>query len=215
MKVDHLFAVGITGASGSGKSYLAGELEQRLSSRFSTAVITEDCYYRKQCHLDMEQRALTNYDHPDSLEHDLLVRHLSELRKGRSIELPQYDYTQHTRRSETISIQPPALLLVEGILILSQNELRDQLDFKIFVDVPLGVCLSRRIERDTRERGRTRESIEQQFETTVRPMFKKFTEPTRAVADLVVPFQDSDSTAIDELADFLASKLNEKTRRIN
>ena len=182
--------------------------QSNSQSKENVAVLTEDCYYRRQCHLDMQQRALTNYDHPDSLEHDLLASHLRELRSGRSVEVPQYDYVQHTRRSETTLVHPPALLLVEGILILSQEGLRDQLDLKIFVDVPLDVCLNRRIERDTRERGRTRESIIEQFEKSVRPMFTEFTEPTRALADLVLPYREDSSAVVNDWVELLMSKLS-------
>ncbi len=149
-------------------------------------VVAEDAYYHDQSHLPFEQRLLTNYDHPDAFEHDLLRRQLHALRRGNAVALPQYDYTRHTRSEQSQELLPPDLLIVEGIMTLVNPQLRELFDWRLFVDTPIDECLRRRIERDCRERGRDKDSIVSQFENTVLPMYHEYVAPSRAHADMVV-----------------------------
>lgn len=181
--------IAITGPSGSGKSYLAQALLEDLHSavdNISAEILAEDSYYHDQSNTPLEQRQAVNYDHPSALEHELLLQHLQELKSGASVEVPQYDYSRHTRSKMTRVLKPTTLLIVEGILLLSHSQLREHFDLRLFVDTPLDVCLSRRMRRDCEERGRSRESVLEQFETTVRPMFHRFIEPTREHAHMVL-----------------------------
>ena len=182
--------IGIAGASGAGKSLLARQLHTRMRESFThrdVTILHEDCYYRRRDELSFAEREKINYDHPNAFEHELLVEHLNELRSGNSVEVPQYDYTQHNRSADSVNLEPSTVLILEGILILNSPELRDALDLRIFVDVPLDVCLSRRLRRDTEERGRSLESVLNQYHSTVRPMFFEFIEPSKAHADIIVP----------------------------
>lgn len=186
-----MLKIGIAGASGSGKTHLTRALESILTEKIPQSdilVITEDQYYRDQTQVPMPQREVTNYDHPQSLEHELLIEQIQCLCEGNSVELPIYDYNIHTRKSETMAAKPPAVLIVEGILLFSQPALVAHFDASIFLDTPLDICLLRRIRRDVEERGRTVESILTQWEATVRPMYKTFVEPSREKADLIIPF---------------------------
>ena len=145
--------IGIAGASGAGKSMLATQLHNRMRASFThrdVTILNEDSYYRRRDDLTFEQREEINYDHPDAIEHELLISHLSELRNGNSIQVPQYDYSQHNRNSTTVPLESSTVLILEGILILHRPELRELLDLKIFVDVPLDICLSRRLRRDSK-----------------------------------------------------------------
>ncbi len=205
--------VGIAGASGAGKSLLARQIYRHLSRHRPpemVGILTEDAYYRDRSDLSLEQRAEINYDHPAALEHELLYRHLQELRSGRAIEVPQYNYAEHNRTSHTIRLQPPRILLLEGILILHDPQLRALLDLKIFLDVPLDICLTRRLKRDMHERGRTLDSVIHQYEHTVRPMFFKFIDPSKNAADIIVPRGGENHCAQGVILDHLERILNEK-----
>lgn len=202
--------IAITGASGSGKTYLTNGLFESLQSRNTNlAVIREDSYYRDQSHLPMEQRLGVNYDHPDSLEHELLVEHLRKLKSGQAVEVPEYDYAIHNRKLETSSVSSGQIILVEGILLLSNPQLREQFDATLFVDTPLDVCFARRLARDTVERGRTVESVVAQFETTVKPMFHRFIEPNKCHAKLLISGEKKRSAMLAELLVHLESLINE------
>ncbi|ALO44972.1 uridine kinase [Pseudohongiella spirulinae] len=192
--------IAIAGASASGKSLLASSIYQQLAPKLGSqqlAVIAEDAYYRDQSHLPMEQRVLTDYDQPSAFEHDLLVEHLAVLKSGGSVEVPQYDFRRHTRRSKALSIVSPRVVMVEGILLLSVPALRDCFDVRIFVDTPLDLCLLRRIRRDTEERGRSLHSVIEQYERTVRPAYHQHIAPARQHADLVVTEGGQNTVAID------------------
>lgn len=181
--------IAVTGASGAGKSHFSRELLQTLqkhSPAIDIAILTEDAYYRDQADMAMAERVRVNYDHPDSIEHDLLLDHLLQLRRGQAVEVPVYDYTQHTRSDESVSLNPVELLIVEGILLFSNPLLRREFDLRLFVDTPLEVCLQRRLERDCRERGRTEQSVQEQFESTVKPMYHEFIVPAREHAHLLL-----------------------------
>ncbi|MEM7454641.1 MAG: uridine kinase [Planctomycetota bacterium] len=182
--------IGIAGASGAGKSLFARQLFERLIKHHSDreiSILNEDSYYRQRDDLSFTEREKINYDHPDAMEHGLLVDHLRQLRDGQPVEVPEYDYTTHNRKKETRTLNPSRILIVEGILILHEPELLEQLDLKVFVDVPLDICLIRRLRRDTEQRGRSVESVLSQYESTVRPMFFAYVEPTRKNADVIIP----------------------------
>lgn len=176
--------IGIAGGSGSGKTTIAEALVHSIAG---VAFIQHDAYYRTFPHLSYDERSRLNYDHPDSLETELLVRHLQELRQGRSIQRPVYDFSQHLRSVQVVVIAPAPVVVVEGILVLADRGLRDLLDLRVFVDTDPDLRLARRLERDIRERGRTVASVLDQYLTTVRPMHLEFVEPSKRHADLIIP----------------------------
>jgi uridine kinase len=178
------YLIGVAGLSGSGKTALARQLAPRLDS--GCEVITLDSYYHAQHHLSITERAETNYDHPDALDWDLLTRHLAEWRAGVTIEELHYSFEHHTRSTHTRRVDPQPFLILEGILTLHSQEIRELLDLKVYVTTRPEECLRRRMERDIAERGRTRESVVEQYEKTVWPMALKFVLPSREAADLVV-----------------------------
>lgn len=200
--------IAITGASGSGKTHLTNGLFESLSSRNpNVAIIKEDSYYRDQSHLPLAARHSVNYDHPESLEHELLVDHLRRLKAGLSVEVPEYDYEIHNRKSETTTVSANMLILVEGILLLSNPQLREQFDTTLFVDTPLDVCFSRRLARDMVERGRSEESVVAQFETTVKPMFFQFIEPNKRHAKVMISGEKNPGVMLVEIMESLESML--------
>lgn len=176
--------IGVAGGSGSGKSTFTNRIKEYFGN--DVVVLYHDNYYRKQDGIPFEQRVTVNYDHPDSLETELLVEHLKQLREGRSIESPVYDYTQHNRSSKVERVDPKPVILVEGILLLADERVRDLLDIKIFVEADADERILRRISRDVEERGRDLNGIIKQYLTTVKPMHYLYVEPTRAKADIVI-----------------------------
>ncbi len=201
--------LGIAGASGAGKSQIACELYSRLVENLftnSVQIIHEDSYYRDQSEMEFEQRILTNYDHPDAFEHELLVRHLQNFRAGESLDVPTYDYSVHNRHAATQRISHGQILILEGILVLHDPAVREMLDIRVYVDVPLDICLVRRVRRDTKLRERSVESILEQFETTVRPMYFQFVEPTKQHADIIVPRGGENEAAIRMLLDHVHAR---------
>lgn len=194
--------IAIAGASASGKSLFAETIYQELLPELGPdgiSIIKEDSYYRDQSNLSMDERSNNNYDHPRAFEHELLSTQLTSLISQKSIDCPVYCYKTHTRTSETITVKPTKIILVEGILLLSNPELRDCFDIKVYMDTPLDICLIRRIERDTQERERSLESITNQYITTVRPMYYQFIEPSKAWADLVITRGGKNRMAIEVL----------------
>jgi len=194
--------IAIVGASASGKSLFAQTIYQELLQELgenNIAIIKEDCYYRSQDHLSIEERAQNNYDHPKAFEHELLAQHLIQLSKQQAIEIPSYSYTVHTRTDETTTQNPAKVILVEGILLLEDKQLRDLFNIKIFMDIPLDVCLLRRIKRDMIERERSLESITQQYMETVRPMYYQFIEPSKAYSDIIITQGGKNRMAIEVL----------------
>ena len=176
------YLIGIAGPSGAGKSYLAHHLAERLSA----PVLALDHYYRDLSHLPLEERAQTNFDEPAALEHDFLIAQIKDLREGKTIDVPTYDFSVHTRSRETQSFQPGDFVIIEGLFTLHWPELRNHLGTRVYVDMTDDVCLERRRERDVRERGRTPQSVVEQFRTTVVPMAERYVRPTRVHADVVV-----------------------------
>ena len=179
-----ILVIGIAGGTGSGKTTLMNNLIQRFEG--SVTVLSHDNYYRRNDHLTYEQRCRINYDEPAALETDLMARHLDQLRHGETIQCPVYDFAQHNRSDETIEITPKSVIIVEGILIFENQELRDLMDIKIFVDTDADVRLCRRIKRDVNKRGRSLESVLEQYQNTVKPMHEKYVEPSKKHANLVV-----------------------------
>ncbi|CAM3759771.1 uridine kinase [Rheinheimera salexigens] len=205
--------IAIAGASASGKSLFASTVYQELVAELGCeriAIISEDAYYRDQSHLSMAQRVLTNYDHPSAFEHQLLASHLLALRDGQAVKVPQYSYTLHTRTEETLLVQPAKVILVEGILLLTDKHLRRQFDITVFMDTPLDVCLLRRMKRDLEERGRSISSVAEQYENTVRPAFFEFIAPSKQYADLVVTRGGKNQIAIDIIKTKIRQLLAEK-----
>jgi uridine kinase len=188
--------IGIAGGSGSGKTTVIRQIIDGLDPAH-IAVIEHDAYYRDLSHLPLDARRATNFDHPDALETELLLLHLDGLIGGQSIQKPTYDFQQHTRRRETVAVEPRSVILVDGILVLAEPELAARMDIKLFVDTDDDVRLMRRIRRDLSERGRTIEDILHQYEQTVRPMHLQFVEPSRRRADLIIPRGGHNRVAID------------------
>lgn len=178
--------IGIGGGSGSGKTTIALSIVESIGHDEVT-LIQHDAYYRDQTHLPIEERARLNYDHPDSMESDLLVAHLRDLVAGKAIERPVYDFTVHNRAAETVRVEPKQAIIVEGILVLSEPSLREVMDLKVYVDTDADLRIARRWERDIKDRGRTFDSVRDQYLTTVRPMHLQFVEPSKRYADIVIP----------------------------
>lgn len=188
--------IGIAGGSGSGKTTVIRRITEALDPS-SIAVIEHDAYYKDLRHMTEEERLAVNFDHPDSLETDLLLKHIGDLLQGQSIEKPKYDYNRHLRHEETILIEPKPIIIIDGILVLAETALADLMDIKIFVDTDGDVRLLRRIRRDIEERGRSIENILTQYEKTVRPMYIQFVEPSKRRADVIIPRGGHNHVAIE------------------
>lgn len=196
MKVEKPLVIGIAGGSGSGKTSVTNSI-YKVFKDHSVVVIGQDFYYKDQSDLAFEERLATNYDHPHAFDTDLLIRHLESLLQRQSIEKPIYDYAQHTRSDEIVVIKPKDVIIIEGILVLDDPRLRDLMDIKVFVDTDADLRIIRRIMRDIKERGRTIESVVEQYLTVVRPMHNQFIEPSKRYADIIVPEGGHNEVAID------------------
>ncbi len=203
-KPDRPIFIGIAGGSGSGKSTIAESVVDHLEGK--VALVQHDSYYRHMPELSFDERTRVNYDHPSSLETELLVKHLVALRSGEQIERPVYDFANHLRSSETVPVIPARVILVEGILVLAEPELRSELDLKIFVDTDPDVRLARRLQRDIEERGRTVESVIDQYFATVRPMHLEFVETSKRYADLIIP-EGFNPRAVATVVELIRSRL--------
>lgn len=188
--------IGISGPSASGKSLLATTIVNELGSS-QVVVISEDSYYRNRTDLTPEERVKINFDHPDSLDHDLLIEHLKLLQAGKTVQVPIYDFSKHLRTEETKAVGQHRIIVLEGILLFVEPELRDLMDIRIFMDTSLDICLTRRIRRDIIERQRTIESVLEQYLNTVRPMYMQFIEPSKRYADIIVPRGGENRIAIE------------------
>ena len=190
-----ILVIGIAGGTGSGKSTLMQQLVEHFGA--DVTVLSHDNYYRRRDDMPFEERCKVNYDEPAALETDLMARHLDMLRHGQAIDCPVYDFTMHNRSRETVRIEPKRVIIVEGILIFEDKQLRDLMDIKIFVDTDADVRLCRRIRRDVRERGRTLESAIEQYQATVKPMHEKYVEPSKRYAHIVVPEGGKNAVALE------------------
>ena len=197
--------IGIAGGTGSGKTTLTRHLKDHFGPEVT--VIGHDSYYRRQEGKTYEERALQNYDHPDAFETDLLVRHLQELREGRSVQCPVYSYVDHNRTDQTAEVFPTKVLIVEGILIFAEPALRELMDIKIFVDTDADVRILRRLLRDVKERGRSLDSVVTQYLTTVKPMHEQFVQPSRQYADIVVLAGGHNLVALDMITQRIRSHI--------
>ena len=190
--------IGITGGTGSGKSTIAKEIYRQFGED-CIAMIEQDSYYKDQSHLSMEDRVKTNYDHPNAFDNNLLVSHLESLLNGHSIQKPSYDFSIHNRIEDTTKVEPKEIVIVEGILILEDPRIRELLDIKVYVDTDADIRILRRLVRDINERGRTVESVVDQYLNIVRPMHLQFTEPSKKYADIIIPEGGHNYVAIDLL----------------
>ena len=193
--MDNILVIGIAGGSGSGKTTLTKKLMEKFGDNIT--VLSHDNYYKRHDELTYEERAQLNYDEPEALDTSLMVYQLDQLRHGQAIDCPVNDFTQHNRSNETIRINPERVILVEGIMIFASEELRNLMDIRIFVDTDADIRLCRRIKRDVTKRGRSLESVINQYKTTVKPMHEKHVEPSKKYADLVVPEGGKNVVALD------------------
>jgi uridine kinase len=190
---------GVAGGTGSGKTTVANCILQRIGQEH-IAYVPHDAYYKHQSTLSLEERRKTNYDHPNSLETSLMIQHLRQLLAWKAADIPVYDFTIHLRTSKTTHVEPAPIILVEGILIFAEPKLRDMFDIKLYVDTDADIRLIRRLERDVQQRGRTFESVINQYLTTVRPMHIEFVEPSKRFADVIIPEGGYNEVAIEMVA---------------
>ncbi|MGG1215108.1 uridine kinase [Micromonospora provocatoris] len=196
MAIKRPVVIGIAGGSCSGKTSVTRAIYD-VFREHSVVVIEQDYYYKDQSHLTFEERLGTNYDHPLAFDNDLLIDHIKKLLKRQSIEKPVYDYVQHTRANEVIHVEPVDVIILEGILVLEDADLRNLMDIKLFVDTDSDLRIIRRILRDIKERGRTTDSVIEQYLSAVRPMHNMFIEPTKRYADIIIPEGGENGVAID------------------
>lgn len=195
--------IGIAGGTGSGKSTLADNIKKEFAHNIT--MISHDYYYKAHPELPFEERTKLNYDHPDSIETSLLIEHLKELKKGNSIERPEYSFINHQREDKTVKVEPKKVIIVDGILIFENKELRDLMDIKIFVDTDADIRFIRRLLRDVQERGRTLDSVVTQYCTTVKPMHEQFVEPSKKHADIIVPEGGYNTVALNMIIEKIRS----------
>lgn len=193
--------IGIAGGTGSGKTTLVERLREQFGDDIS--VLAHDSYYKAHHDLPLEERRLLNYDHPSSFDTDRMIADLEQLQAGRAIERPVYDFTIHDRTEETVTVEPNKVILVDGILVFEDPALRDLMDIKIFVDTDADVRILRRILRDVKERGRSLDSVVEQYLSTVKPMHEQFIEPTKKFADLIIPWGHENRTGIHILKTYI------------
>lgn len=201
--------IGIAGGSGSGKTTIAHEIYDQLQQDDHILIMTQDSYYKNNDDLSMADRKKINYDHPDAFDMPLLVKQLQDLMAYKAVETPVYDFTAHTRSDRTIHTEPADIIILEGILVLAEEELRDLMNIKVFVDTDDDIRFIRRLERDTQERGRSVESVINQYLATVKPMYNQFIEPTKRYADIIVPEGGENTVAIDMLTTKIRSVLSD------
>lgn len=201
-----MYIIGIAGGTGSGKTTVVKKIMEALHGQ-EVAVIPQDSYYNDNTHLTMEERRKINYDHPDAFDWDLLCRHISDLKSGKAIEQPTYDYITSNRQAETIHVEPCKVIIIEGIMALYRKDLREQMDLKIYVDTDADVRLIRNILRDTVERGRTTEMVIDRYMDVLKPMHEEFIEPTKRFADLIIPEGGNNHEAIKILETHIHHKL--------
>ena len=200
--------IGVAGGSGSGKTTVANNLVKAFKAE-DAVLVEQDAYYRELLNMSIEEKANVNFDHPDSIEFELLRKHLEMLKEGKSIDRPIYDFTTHSRKEGAVRINSSKIIIIEGILIFAVPEIRELLDVKIFVDTDADEMVLRRIERDMNERGRSFESVKNQYLTTVKPMFLEFCEPSKRYADVIIPRGGENKVAIDMIISNLKGYLEQ------
>ena len=193
--MENILVIGIAGGSGSGKTTLMNNIVSRFENNIT--VLSHDSYYKRHDDMTYEERCLLNYDEPAALETDLMVHHLDLLRSGQAIDCPVYDFTVHNRADETTRIEPRKVIIVEGILIFENKDLRDLMDIRLFVDADADIRLCRRVKRDVNKRGRSLESVLTQYQETVKPMYEKYVEPSKKYAHILVPEGGKNAVALD------------------
>lgn len=196
--------IGVAGGTGSGKTTVANQILERVGHKH-IAYLPHDAYYKDLSHLSPQERAQINFDHPDSLDTPLLVEHVKELQNYHTVQIPDYDFAKHLRKEISLPVEPQPIILVEGILIFAEKELRELFDIKIFVDTDADIRFIRRLKRDIDERGRTANSVIEQYLSTVRPMHLEFVEPSKRYANVIIPEGGFNFVAIDMVADRIRS----------
>jgi uridine kinase len=204
--------IGICGGTGSGKTTVANRLLQAVGAG-EVAFIQQDSYYRNLADMPLDYRHKVNFDHPDAIDNELLVSHVAALRRGESVDLPLYDFKNHVRRPETLRVEPKLITIVEGILIFAEPRLLSEMDVKVFVDTPDDIRFIRRLRRDIAERGRNVDSVIEQWIETVRPMHQQFVEPSKRVADVIIPEGGHNKVSIDLLSGKIRERLAEERAR--
>ena len=200
--------IGISGASGSGKTLVTKNIFDKLGSE-KVVIIQEDSYYKDLSHIPFDERTGKNFDHPDAFDHQLLIEQVTELLSGKSISQPVYDYTTHRRKDELVTLGPHDVIFLEGILVLTEPRLRQLMDIKVFVDTDPDICFIRRLKRDLAERGRDVNSVINQYTETVRPMYFQFIEPSKRYADIIIPEGGMNKVAVDILTAKIRSMLTD------
>ncbi|MCZ3622764.1 uridine kinase [Lactobacillus mulieris] len=199
--------IGIAGGSGSGKTTIAHEVARLINDDDHIITLTQDSYYKDNTGIPMSERQKINYDHPDAFDMPLLVAQINQLMHRKAVEMPVYDFTEHTRSSKTIHVEPADIIILEGILVLADEDLRNLMDIKVYVDTDDDIRFIRRLERDLKERGRSLDSVIDQYLATVKPMYHQFIEPTKRYADIIVPEGGENNVAIDMLTTKMRSVL--------
>ena len=206
MNKDNVIVIGIAGGTGSGKSTMIRKIKQKFSDEIT--ILSHDFYYKRHDDITFEDRKKINYDHPDAFDTDLMIEHIKQLKKWKSIRRPVYDFTIHNRIDKTVLVRPSKVVVVEGILIFENRELTDLFDIKVFIDTDADVRIIRRILRDVRERGRTLESVINQYLTTVKMMHEQFVEPSKKYADIIVPEGGYNVVALEMLNERINALIN-------
>lgn len=202
-----MLVIGITGGTGSGKTTVVQQIINELPED-EVCVVSQDSYYKSNTHLSYEERSKINFDHPNSVDFELLIKNVADLKKGQVVEQPVYSFVTHSRSKDTVITHPRKVLIVEGILIFNNPELRDLFDIKVFVDADADERLIRRIKRDTEERGRSIEEILNRYQTTLKRMHQQFIEPTKSYADIIIPNDRRNNVAIDIIRTVITQKLS-------
>lgn len=205
--MNDIMVIGIAGGTGSGKTTITNQIKERLGSEVT--VVTHDNYYRAHHEMTYEERTLLNYDHPDAYETELLVEHLAALKRGEAVEVPVYDFSIYDRTDKTATVEPSRVIIVEGIVIFAHPALRDLLDVKVYVDCDADVRILRRLMRDVKERGRSLDSVVNQYLSTVKPMHEAFVEPSKRYADVIIPTGGQNLVALDMLVDRIRTHLRQ------